>query len=65
MQEALAEIKDRNFETVEEISDFLNSKLNTPAPKKAPRTNKDRAQQLVYEAMKFKVQNGLNLLKKP
>lgn len=51
MQEALEEIKDRNFETVEEISDFVNSKLKTPAPKKAARTNKERAQQLVYEAM--------------
>jgi tetratricopeptide (TPR) repeat protein len=51
LQEALAEIQGQNFETVEEINDFITSKLNTPAPKKVPRTNKERAQQLVYDAM--------------
>ncbi|MFJ5759627.1 SEC-C metal-binding domain-containing protein [Neobacillus sp. NPDC093182] len=51
LQEALAEIQDQNLETVDEINDYLNRKLNTPAPKKVPRTNKERAQQLVYDAM--------------
>ncbi|MEH7491288.1 SEC-C metal-binding domain-containing protein [Neobacillus niacini] len=51
MQEALAEIQDHNFESVEEISDFLNKKLTNQSPKKAARTNKERAQQLVYDAM--------------
>lgn len=51
LQEALGEIQDQNLETVDEINDYLNRKLNTPAPKKVPRTNKERAQQLVYDAM--------------
>ncbi|NYE03645.1 tetratricopeptide (TPR) repeat protein [Bacillus niacini] len=52
MDEALAEIQGHNFESVEEISDFLNKKLMNQSPKKAARTNKERAQQLVYDAMK-------------
>lgn len=51
MQEALAEIQGQNFETIDEINEFLNKKLMNPVPKKAPKTNKDRAQQLIYEAM--------------
>ncbi|MEH7179446.1 SEC-C metal-binding domain-containing protein [Neobacillus vireti] len=51
MQEVLEEIQGHNFETMEEINEFLNKKLAAPAPKKAPKTNKGRAQQLVYDAM--------------
>ncbi|PAE44457.1 SEC-C metal-binding domain-containing protein [Bacillus sp. 7884-1] len=51
MQEVLAEIQGGNFETIDEINEFLNKKLLNPTPKKAPKTNKERAQQLVYDAM--------------
>jgi tetratricopeptide (TPR) repeat protein len=51
LQETLTEIQNQNFDTVEELNDFLNKKLTNPAPKKAARTNKERAQQLVYDAM--------------
>lgn len=51
MQETLEEIQSQNFETMEEINEFLNKRLSTSAPKKVPKTNKDRAQQLVYDAM--------------
>ncbi|MDQ1000824.1 tetratricopeptide (TPR) repeat protein [Neobacillus niacini] len=51
MQEALADIQKQNFETVEEINDYLKKKLNSPTPKKVSKTNKERAQQLVYDAM--------------
>ena len=51
MQEVLAEIQGGNFESVDEINEFLNKKLLNPTPKKAPKTNKERAQQLIYEAM--------------
>jgi hypothetical protein len=51
MQEVLAEIQGGNFESVDEINEFLNKKLLNPAPKKEPKTNKERAQQLIYEAM--------------
>ncbi|MEH6992691.1 hypothetical protein V7075_08240 [Neobacillus drentensis] len=51
MQEVLAEIQGGNFETIDEINDFLNKKLLNPTPKKAPSSNKDRAQQMIYEAM--------------
>jgi tetratricopeptide (TPR) repeat protein len=51
MQEVLAEIQARNFESVDEINELLNQKLLNPTPKKAPKTNKERAQQLIYEAM--------------
>jgi hypothetical protein len=51
MQQALAEIQDGNFETIDEINDYLNKKLLNPAPKKDPKTNKGRAQQCVYDAM--------------
>jgi SEC-C motif len=51
MQEALADIQNHNFETVEEINDYLNRKLNSPTPTKLPKTNKERARQLVYDAM--------------
>ncbi|MFP7297253.1 SEC-C metal-binding domain-containing protein [Neobacillus niacini] len=51
MQEVLAEIKGGNFESVDEINAFLNSRLLNPSPKKEPKTNKERAQQLIYDAM--------------
>lgn len=51
LQEALAEIQGGNFETIDEINEFLNNKLMNPSPKKEPKTNKGRAQQLVYDAM--------------
>jgi hypothetical protein len=51
MQEVLAEIQARNFESVDEINELLNQKLLNQTPKKAPKTNKERAQQLIYEAM--------------
>jgi tetratricopeptide (TPR) repeat protein len=51
MQEVLAEIQDGNYETIDEINEFLSTKLQNPAPKKEPKTNKGRAQQYVYDAM--------------
>jgi tetratricopeptide (TPR) repeat protein len=52
LQEALAEIQSGDFGSVDEINEFLNKKLLSPTPKKEPKTNKGRAQQLVYDAMK-------------
>ncbi|MCM3691746.1 SEC-C metal-binding domain-containing protein [Neobacillus niacini] len=51
MQEVLAEIQDGNFETIDEINEFLKKKLLNPAPIKEPKTNKERAQRLIYDAM--------------
>ena len=51
MQEVLAELQGHNFETMEEVNEILKKKLSSPAPKKAPKTNKGRAQQLIYDAM--------------
>jgi tetratricopeptide (TPR) repeat protein len=51
MQEALEGIQDQNFENMEELNEFLNKKLSAPTPKKEQKTNKVRAQQLVYDAM--------------
>jgi hypothetical protein len=51
LQETLAEIQGGNFETMDEINEFLNKKLMNPSPKNEPKTNKERAQQLVYDAM--------------
>jgi hypothetical protein len=51
LQEALAEIQGENFETIDEINEFLNKKLMNPTPKKEPKSNKERAGQLVYDAM--------------
>jgi tetratricopeptide (TPR) repeat protein len=51
MQDILEEIKGQNFENDEELNEFLNKKLLSPTPKKASKTDKGRAQQLVYEAM--------------
>jgi hypothetical protein len=51
MQEVLAEIQEGNFETIDEINEFLNKKLLNPTPKKEPKTNKERAQKLIYDAM--------------
>jgi hypothetical protein len=51
LQETLEEIQGGNFETIDEINEFLNKKLMNPSPKKEPKTNKGRAQQLVYDAM--------------
>ena len=51
MQEVLAELQGHDFGTMEEVNEFLNKKLSTPTPKKAPKTNKERAQQLIYDAM--------------
>ena len=51
LQEALEETQGGNFETMDEINEFLNKKLMNPSPKKELKTNKERAQQLVYDAM--------------
>lgn len=51
MQEVLAEIQGGNFESVDEINEFLNKKLLNPGPRREPKTNKERAQQLIYDAM--------------
>jgi tetratricopeptide (TPR) repeat protein len=51
MQEVFAEIQAGNFESVDEINEFLNQKLLNPTTKKEPKTNKERAQQLIYEAI--------------
>jgi SEC-C motif len=50
MQEALADIQEQNFENIEEINEFMNKRMNEPAVKKAPKGNKERAQQLIYDA---------------
>ncbi len=34
MQEAMAELQEQNFESIDEINEFMNKRLNTPAPKK-------------------------------
>ncbi|XJZ26934.1 SEC-C metal-binding domain-containing protein [Bacillota bacterium Lsc_1132] len=48
MREALAELEGRDFESIEEANRLINEKLN--APKKAPKGNKERAQQMIYDA---------------
>jgi hypothetical protein len=50
LQETMAELQEQNFESIDEINEFMNKRLNTPLPKKAAKTNKERAQQKVYEA---------------
>jgi tetratricopeptide (TPR) repeat protein len=48
MKEAIAEIQGQNFDSIEEINQFLNQKLN--GPKKVPQANKQSAQDLIYDA---------------
>jgi tetratricopeptide (TPR) repeat protein len=48
MQEAIAQLQGQDFESIEEINQFLNQNLN--APKKGPQGVKDRAQDLIYDA---------------
>jgi tetratricopeptide (TPR) repeat protein len=48
MQEAIAQLQEQNFDSIDEINQFLNQNLN--APKKGPQGVKDRAQDLVYDA---------------
>jgi tetratricopeptide (TPR) repeat protein len=48
MQEAIAEIQGQNFDSIEEINQFLNQMLN--GPKKVPQGNKESAQDLIYDA---------------
>jgi tetratricopeptide (TPR) repeat protein len=48
MQEAIAQLQGQDFESIDEINQFLNQNLN--APKKGPQGVKDRAHDLVYDA---------------
>ena len=48
MKEALRELDNMEFESLEEANRVINEKLN--APKKAPQTKKERAQEMVYDA---------------
>ncbi|MGG5251981.1 SEC-C metal-binding domain-containing protein [Neobacillus sp. SM06] len=48
MREALGELDHLQFESLEEANRVINQKLN--APKKAPQTSKERAQEMVYDA---------------
>jgi tetratricopeptide (TPR) repeat protein len=48
MQEAIEEIQGQNFDSIEEINQFLNQRLS--GPKKVPQGNKERAQDLIYDA---------------
>jgi tetratricopeptide (TPR) repeat protein len=51
MQEVLAELEGINFENIDEITQFMNKKLNTSSSKKGPKGKKEQAQQLIYEAL--------------
>ncbi|HJV16937.1 MAG TPA: SEC-C metal-binding domain-containing protein [Bacillales bacterium] len=48
MQEAIAQLQGQNFDSIDEINQFLNQNLNTP--KKSPQGTKERAQDLIYDA---------------
>lgn len=50
LQEAMAELQEQNIESIEEINEFMNKRLNTPLPKKAARSKKEQAQELIYDA---------------
>jgi tetratricopeptide (TPR) repeat protein len=50
MQEALAELEGKDFESIDEITQYMNKKLNKPGPKKVPKGKKEQAQQLIYDA---------------
>ncbi|MCM2536059.1 SEC-C metal-binding domain-containing protein [Neobacillus pocheonensis] len=50
LHEALAEVEGKNFDNINEINEFMNKRLNNPAPKKAAKGKKERAMELVYDA---------------
>ncbi|MDQ0199053.1 SEC-C metal-binding domain-containing protein [Neobacillus ginsengisoli] len=47
---AMAELEGKNFDSIDEINEFMNKKLNSPAPKKAAKGKKEQAKLLVYDA---------------
>lgn len=49
MQEAITELQGENFESIDEINQFLKQRLNAPQ-KVLPKGNKERAQDLIYDA---------------
>ncbi|MBP2242010.1 uncharacterized protein YecA (UPF0149 family) [Cytobacillus eiseniae] len=50
-QDVLKEIEDNQFDNIEEISDFLQARLDGgPKPKKNNQSKKDKAQELIYAA---------------
>ncbi len=55
MREAFGELENMEFESLEEVNQLLNKKLNVP--KKAPANNKERAQEMIYDA--FEAQEPL------
>jgi tetratricopeptide (TPR) repeat protein len=50
LQETMAELQEQNFESIDEINEFMNKRLNSPLPKKTVMTTKERAQQKIYDA---------------
>jgi tetratricopeptide (TPR) repeat protein len=50
LQEALAELEGKDFNSLDEINVFMNKKLNAPSQKKVPKGKKEKARQLIYDA---------------
>lgn len=50
LQEAMAELQGKNFESIEEVNEFLNKKFLGSSPKKMPKGIKEQAMDLVYDA---------------
>lgn len=68
LQEVLAEVESKNFENIDEINEFINKKINSPAPRALPKGKKEQARQLIYDAFEAKgkqrymlAQEALNL----
>jgi tetratricopeptide (TPR) repeat protein len=49
MQEAIAQLQGQDFDSVDDINQFLNQNLNA-SKKKGPQGTKERAQDLIYDA---------------
>lgn len=62
IQEALAELEGKNFESIEEITSFLNNRVDSP--KKTPKGNKEQAQQLIYDAFESEGNKRYSLARK-
>ncbi|MDF2857516.1 MAG: hypothetical protein K0Q87_3367 [Neobacillus sp.] len=53
LQETMAELQEQNFESIDEVNEFMNKRINSPSPRKTAMTLKERAQQKIYDAFEI------------
>jgi tetratricopeptide (TPR) repeat protein len=64
LQDAVAELQNKDFDSLEEINTFLSHTLNNPNPAGRQKSDRDQAQDMIYEAFEAAGKERVRLAEK-